>query len=122
MAPDVRINKKTRRVQLFIDIVSWIAILGGSFFVVTGGIGILRLPDFFTRLHAVSMPDTLGIGLIVLGLVFQAGLSLTSVKLILILLFIMFTGPAATHALAKAALHGNVEPLLSDEENTTSNS
>ncbi len=108
--------------QLLIDVISWIAIVGGSFFVVTGGVGILRLPDFFTRLHAVSMPDTLGIGLIVLGLVLQAGFTLTSVKLLFILLFILFTGPAATHALAKAALHGDVEPVLSEEEDAPSNS
>ncbi len=101
--------------QLLIDILSWITILGGSFFVITGGVGILRLPDFFTRLHAVSMSDTLGIGLIVLGLVLQAGFTQTSAKLIMIFLFMLFTGPAATHALAKAALHGKLKPLASQK-------
>ncbi len=108
--------------QLLTDIISWTTILGGSFFVITGGIGILRLPDFFTRLHAVSMPDTLGVGLIVIGLVVQTGFSLTSVKLIMILLFMLFTGPAATHALAKAAIHGKLEPLLFNKEESSSSS
>lgn len=102
--------------QLLIDILSWITILCGSFFVVTGGVGILRLPDFFTRLHAVSMPDTLGVGLIVLGLVLQAGFNQTSVKLVMIFLFMLFTGPAATHALAKAALHGKLKPLATEKK------
>ncbi len=108
--------------QLLIDILSWITILTGSFFVITGGIGILRLPDFFTRLHAVSMPDTLGIGLIILGLVLQAGFTQTSAKLIMIFLFMIFTGPAATHALAKTALHGKLKPKAmykQDEESST---
>ncbi len=102
--------------SLILDILSWATILCGSFFVVTGGVGILRLPDFFTRLHAVSMPDTLGVGLIILGLVLQAGLTQTSAKLILIFLFMLFTGPAATHALAKAALHGKLKPLASEKK------
>ena len=102
--------------QLLIDILSWVTILTGSFFVVTGGVGILRLPDFFTRLHAVSMPDTLGIGLIIIGLALQAGSTQTSAKLIMIFLFMLFTGPAATHALAKTALHGKLKPLASHKK------
>ena len=102
---------------LFLDILSWITILCGSFFVITGGVGILRLPDFFTRLHAVSMPDTLGIGLIILGLALQAGFTQTSAKLFMIFLFMLFTVPAATHALAKAALHGKLNPLASEKKN-----
>lgn len=102
--------------DLVAEILSWVTIITGSFFVVTGGVGILRLPDFFTRLHAVSMPDTLGIGLIVAGLVLQAGFTQTSAKLIMIFLFMLFTGPAATHALAKAALHGKLKPLASRKD------
>lgn len=104
------------------DILSWITIACGCFFVITGGVGILRLPDFFTRLHAVSMPDTLGAGLIMAGLVLQAGLNQTSAKLIMILLFMLFTGPAATHALAKAAIHGKLKPLLFKKEDDPSSS
>ncbi len=98
---------------LLIDILSWSAILAGSFFSLTGGLGILRLPDFFTRLHAAGVTDTLGAGLMLIGLMLQSGLSLVTVKLVLVLAFLLFTSPTATHALAKAAVHGRVRPLLS---------
>jgi len=73
---------------------------------------LIRFPDFFTRLHASSVVDTLGFILIMIGLMLQAGLSLVTVKLILIVIFILLTSPTAAHALAKAALHGEVKPLL----------
>lgn len=101
------------------DILGWIFLLAGAAFVVVGGIGLIRLPDFFSRLHAVSVPDTLGAGLISAGLICQAGLSLVSLKLLLILLFLLFTGPTATHALAKAALHGELEPRTRTPGNET---
>lgn len=92
------------------DILSWILLLAGGALVVVGGIGLIRLPEFFSRLHAVSIPDTAGAALIIVGLMIQAGFTLVSLKLLLILLFLLFTGPTATHALAKAALHGNLTP------------
>ncbi|MFQ5932159.1 MAG: monovalent cation/H(+) antiporter subunit G [Nitrospiraceae bacterium] len=95
-----------------IEVASWISILAGSFFALTGGVGILRLPDLFTRLHAVGVTDTMGAGLILFGLMLQAGMSLVCVKLILILAFLLLTSPTSTHALAKAALHGELKPLL----------
>ncbi|HSH42886.1 MAG TPA: monovalent cation/H(+) antiporter subunit G [Arenicellales bacterium] len=97
---------------------SWILLLAGGALVIVGGIGLVRLPDFFSRLHAVSIPDTLGVGLITTGLILQAGLSLVSLKLLLILLFLLFTGPTATHALAKAALHGQLLPRGVSSEKT----
>ena len=97
------------------EIISWLLLIGGSFFVLVGGIGILRLPDIFTRLHAAGVTDTLGMGMILLGLMVQAGFTLITVKLILILLFMVFTGPTASHALAKAALHGGIKPLTSSD-------
>ena len=97
---------------LLLDILSWIFLLAGSFFVLVSTIGLLRFPDFFTRLHAAGLADTLGILLIVLGLILQAGFTLVSVKLILIVVFIFFTSPAATHALAKAAIHGGLKQKL----------
>lgn len=99
------------------DIVTGLLLLAGSVFVVVGGIGLNRLPDFFTRLHAVSIPDTLGIGLISVALIIQAGFTLISVKLVFVLLFLLFTGPTATHALAKAALHGNLKPQAQTKKN-----
>lgn len=94
------------------DVISWVLLLGGSLFVLIGGIGILRLPDVYTRLHAAGVTDTLGMGMILLGLMVQAGFTLITIKLLLILLFMIITGPTASHALAKAALHGGVKPLL----------
>ena len=94
-----------------LDILSWICLLIGSFFAISGGVGLLRFPDFFSRLHPAGMTDTLGAGLILLGLMFQAGFSLVSVKLIMILGFLLLTNPTATHALAKSALHGKLRPL-----------
>ena len=73
------------------------------------------MPDFYTRLHAASVTDTLGAGLILLGLLLQAGLTLVAVKLVVICLLVFFTSPAATHALAKAALGRGIEPLLAKE-------
>ena len=86
-------------------------LLGGAAFLVIGAIGLVRLPDFFTRIHATGVIDTLGIGLTFAGLVILAGWSLPAVKLVLILCFMLLTGPTATHALAKAALHGRLDPL-----------
>lgn len=104
-----------------IDMLSWACLLGGGFFVLVGGIGLLRLPDFFTRLHAAGITDTLGAGLIVLGLALQSGLSLVTVKLFLLLGFLIFTSPTATHAIARAAAHGQLRPLLQRVEDQSSN-
>jgi multicomponent Na+:H+ antiporter subunit G len=95
-----------------LDLFSWISLMAGSIFIIIGTIGLIRFPDFFTRLHAASIVDTSGCILIMFGLMLQAGLSIVTVKLILVVIFILFTTPAAAHALAKAALHGDVKPLL----------
>lgn len=99
-----------------VDLLSWACLLAGGFFGIVGGIGILRFPDVFTRFHAAGITDTLGAGLILLGLMLQAGWSLVTVKLLLILAFGLVTSPTATHALAKAALHGRVKPLVHKKE------
>ena len=96
--------------MILIDILSWILLLGGGIFVLISTVGMLRFPDFFTRLHAASIADTLGTLLVLLGLILQAGFDLISIKLLLIFFFITFTTPTAAHALAKAALHGNLQP------------
>ncbi len=104
------------------DVLSWISILLGLFFIVVGSIGVLRFPDVYTRLHASGMTDTMGAGLVLVGLSFQSGLSLESgawlitVRLLMIWAFLLFTSPIATHALARAALHGKVEPIRVDLE------
>ena len=95
---------------MIVDILSWISIGIGSAFILVGGLGLVRMPDFFTRLHASSVADTAGAGFILLGLMLQAGLSLTTFKLVLIFVFLVFTAPTAAHALAHAALLDRVLP------------
>jgi multicomponent Na+:H+ antiporter subunit G len=102
--------------SIAIDIASWILLVAGGVFCVVGGIGLLRMPDFYTRVHAASVTDTLGVGFMLLGLMLQAGLTLITVKLFIIGLLIFFTSPAATHALAKTALGRGLEPLLDKED------
>jgi multicomponent Na+:H+ antiporter subunit G len=101
------------------DIASWILLVAGGLFCIVGGIGLLRMPDFYTRVHAASVTDTLGVGLILLGLILQAGWTLVAGKLAVIGLLIFFTSPAATHALAKAALGRGLEPLLDKEDGSS---
>ena len=96
------------------EILSWGCILAGGFFAVVGAFGLVRLPDFFTRMHAAGLIDTLGAYLIILGLMIQAGLTLIAVKLFFLGLLIFFTSPAATHALAKAALVRGLKPFLAE--------
>ena len=97
--------------QLLLDVVAGACLLGGATFLVIGAIGLVRLPDFFTRIHATGVIDTMGAGLTLLGLVILAGWTLPAIKLVLILGFMLLTGPTAAHALAKAALHGRLDPL-----------
>ena len=92
---------------------SAIALLG-SLFMVVGAIGVLRMPGVYTRLHASSVSDTFGVGLILLGLILVSGLTLVSVKLAFLAAFLFLTGPVATHAVARAALDAGVKPMGAD--------
>jgi multicomponent Na+:H+ antiporter subunit G len=101
---------------LAIDIVSWILLGAGALVCVVGGIGLLRLPDFYTRTHAAGITDTLGVALVLSGLaaheisaiVAGDGDGWVVVKLMLLLVFIYLTSPTASHALAKAAYAGGL--------------
>lgn len=106
--------------NLILDVLGWLLLVGGGFFLVVGGIGLLRLPDFFTRLHGAGITDTLGAGLVLLGLATQADSGEVVVKLLLTLGFLLFTSPTATHALAKAALHGGLKPDVMHRRDATS--
>jgi len=97
-----------------VDLLSWLCLAAGGFFCMVGAFGMLRMPDFYTRMHAASVTDTLGAGLILLGLILQAGLTLVAVKLVMIGLLLFFTSPTATHALAKAAMGRGLKPVLAD--------
>ncbi len=98
-----------------LNLTSWILIVAGSIFCMIGALGLLRMPDLFTRMHAASLVDTLGAALLLLGMLLQAGFTLVSAKLLIIGLLLFFTSPTATHALARAARARGVEPLLADE-------
>lgn len=104
---------------VFIDALSWICLAGGGFFCIVGAAGMLRMPDFYTRMHAASVIETLGVGLLLAGLMLQAGLTLVTVKLAVIGLLVMFASPTASHALARAAMARGVEPLLDRGEGTS---
>ncbi len=93
-----------------LDILSWMILIGGGFFVLVGGIGILRLPDLYTRMHAASLTDTMGTVMILGGIMLQAGLSLAALKLAAIVIFLLLTGPTATYALANAAMLSGLMP------------
>lgn len=99
-----------------VDIVSGLCLLAGAFFCLVGAWGLLRMPDFYTRVHAASVLETLGADLILLGLVLQAGLTLVAVKLLLIGLLIFFASPTASHALTRAAMLRGVKPHLAKGE------
>jgi len=102
-------------VELFIEIVSWACLMGGAFFSVVGGIGLNRMPEFFTRGHAAGVTDTLGASLILTGLMFQSGVSINLFKLLMILAFLLVTSPTSGHALAKAAWTYGLRPWLPDQ-------
>ena len=102
-------------IETAITAVSWVLLAAGAVFYVVGGVGLVRMPDVFTRMHAAGISDTVGAGLMLAGMMLAAGLSLVTVKLIIILAVILFTSPVATHALAQAAMHDDVEPILADE-------
>ena len=104
-----------------VDILSWICLVAGGLFCIVGAAGLLRMPDFYTRMHAASVTETLGAGFILLGLLLQAGFTLVGAKLLMIGLLIFFTSPAATHALARAAMVRGLAPKLHVEGEESSN-
>jgi multicomponent Na+:H+ antiporter subunit G len=96
--------------EMAVDLLSWALILVGGAFGIIGGIGLLRLPDFFSRIHAASLTDSMCAPCIIAGLMLQSGLTLVTVKLAFLVIFLFLTSPTASHALAKAALHGGLGP------------
>ena len=100
---------------LAIEFASWVLILLGSFFTIVGAFGLVRMPEIFTRMHAASVTDTLGVGFLILGMGLQAGFDLVTLKLVFLLALFFFTGPVVTHALAQACLHEGIKPLLAED-------
>jgi len=102
------------------EILAWGLILSGSAFLLIGAFGIVRLPDFWTRLHAASVSDSAGMILLFLGMAVHSGFTLVTVKLVIIGLFLFLTGPTSTHATANAAFVSGLRPreakgLVADE-------
>ncbi|MEO0729717.1 MAG: monovalent cation/H(+) antiporter subunit G [Pseudomonadota bacterium] len=101
--------------ELVANIASWAFIVGGIFFLVTGAIGLVRMPDVYTRMHGASLIDSLGSLLLIVGLIIQAETFIVASKLALIYVIIFFTTPVASHAVAQAALVAKVEPELAED-------
>jgi multicomponent Na+:H+ antiporter subunit G len=98
-----------------LGVLSGVLVVVGALVALSGGVGLLRLPDFYTRVHAAGLTDTAGIGLITLGLLLQAPDWGVGVRLLLILLFLVVTSPTATHALAQAARRDGVPIWVAGE-------
>ncbi len=97
--------------MLFLDIVSGILLIAGVFFGLSGAMGLFRFPDFYTRVHAASVTDSVAAILILGGLLLQTSFDLNTAKLLFILAFLLITSPTASHALAKSARHGGLLTL-----------
>ncbi|MDJ0741581.1 MAG: monovalent cation/H(+) antiporter subunit G [Gammaproteobacteria bacterium] len=101
--------------SLLVELLSGALLLVGGVLCVTGGIGLVRLPDFFSRVHASGLTETLAAPLLLCGLMLRMDWSLDLLKVLLILAFILATNPTASHSMAKAALHGGRRPLIADD-------
>lgn len=102
--------------SLLLESLSALCLLAGGFLCITGGVGLLRMPDFFSRVHAAGVTETLATPLLLTGLALQMEWSLDLFKVLIIGVLVLATNPTATHATAKAALHGGQRPLLADEK------
>lgn len=98
------------------NVSSALFLLIGSFLCISGGVGILRFPDFYTRMHAVGVTETLASGMILIGLMLQNPGGMVVLKLIMILLLTLLISPTASHALAKAAMKNDLKPALNRKE------
>ena len=94
---------------------TWFFVAAGSLFLIVGGIGILRFPDFYSRIHPAGITDTMGAWLVLVGLMFASDSWLVTVKIVMLLLFLVITSPLAGHALAKAAYLRGLKPMLGHE-------
>jgi len=99
----------------------WILLGSGSLFAIVGGIGLIRLPDLFSRMHGSGITDTLGAGLILSGLMLHSGRDLVTFKLAAILFFLFLTSPTATHALARSAIAEGLRPWTGERGDASSN-
>ncbi|AWB66430.1 sodium:proton antiporter [Saccharobesus litoralis] len=99
-----------------LDVISSVLLVSGAFFGLSGAIGLFKFPDFFTRVHAASVTDSLAAMLMIGGLLLQTSFDINTAKLLFILIFLMMTTPTASHALAKSARHGGLLSLAENKE------
>ena len=99
-------------IDLALDIATWILLLAGSLMLLITGLGLLRLPDLYSRIHAGGMADTLATAFIFCGMALQSGFTLVTAKLLMIVIFIFFTSPTASYALAQASFVAGLKPKL----------
>lgn len=100
------------------EIIAVILLIGSLFFFLASAIGMIRLPDFYSRLHASGNSETMGLMLACLGLVFYEGPTLTAIKIVIIFLLVFLANPIGTHVLGKAALKSGhpITPADKEEE------
>jgi multicomponent Na+:H+ antiporter subunit G len=101
----------------FTSILTIIFVVADIFFLLVGSVGIIRLPDFYSRTHATSKSDTLGKILIIIGRIIFEGMTINSGKLVFVLLFILLANPIGAHALARAAYNSGLKPMFPDNKN-----
>ena len=99
------------------EIISYSFVIAGLFFMGLTALGLLRLPDFFTRAHAASKSETLGISLILIGLMFESGASLTTFKIALVIIFVFLANPVSSHLLTRSAIKNGIVPWYKNEQN-----
>lgn len=101
--------------EMVLQVIGWTLVALGLFTMLVGSLGLIRLPDFYTRSHAASMVDTTGIIILLLGLVFLIGFSQAGLKLLIGVIFVILSNPVAIHALARAAFRSGQRPLLGED-------
>lgn len=97
--------------ELWVELISIFFIISGTFFFFVGVVGLIRMPDVFSRMHATTKCDTMGAGLVCIGLMIWQGISFVSLNIFIVLLFIWLTNPTAAHAIAKAAFYLNKDMI-----------
>ncbi len=99
-----------------LNILSWFFIVAGAFFMLSGALGILRMPDFFSRLHPAGITDSFGAPMLLVGVMLKYGFSLFSGKIFLLILFLFITNPTSTNVLSQAAIISKIKPYLKDKK------
>ncbi len=103
---------------MFVTVLSGALLLIGSLVCISGGVGLMRFPDFYTRMHAVGVTDTLGTAAILIALMLISNDLLVFAKLVMVLLLNLMVGPTTSHVLAKAAYRNGLLPTVSQTVNS----